>query len=222
MGVDGAVRSEILGDCTGGISERFARASQRLARARGRVLAREGVRSLPVQGPHPSSGFCAGRGRTAGGATSFRALSAPAEKGPGGRSVLAGEGVFAGHRGRRPGRVAPGRRRLRLRRPDRQSCRSVERGPHPDLPLRQRKRGPGGPLLRWRRGRDSNPRSVAAYTLSRRAPSTARPPLPNEARRLAQGCLARNERGTFATIRPGREESDGVRHGDVAGTASLL
>ncbi len=29
----------------------------------------------------------------------------------------------------------------------------------------------------WRRGRDSNPRYVSVYTLSRRAPSTARPPL---------------------------------------------
>ena len=29
----------------------------------------------------------------------------------------------------------------------------------------------------WRRGRDSNPRYVAVYTLSRRAPSTTRPPL---------------------------------------------
>ncbi len=32
-------------------------------------------------------------------------------------------------------------------------------------------------LIRWRRGRDSNPRYVAVYTLSRRAPSTTRPPL---------------------------------------------
>ena len=31
----------------------------------------------------------------------------------------------------------------------------------------------------WRRGRDSNPRSLSAYTLSRRAPSTARTPLRN-------------------------------------------
>ena len=29
----------------------------------------------------------------------------------------------------------------------------------------------------WRRGRDSNPRSLATYTLSRRAPSTTRTPL---------------------------------------------
>src|SRR5438874_12378877 len=30
----------------------------------------------------------------------------------------------------------------------------------------------------WRRGWDSNPRYVAVYTLSKRAPSAARPPLP--------------------------------------------
>src|SRR5881394_1222347 len=30
---------------------------------------------------------------------------------------------------------------------------------------------------RWRRGWDSNPRYVAVYTLSKRAPSAARPPL---------------------------------------------
>src|SRR5690606_37425392 len=36
----------------------------------------------------------------------------------------------------------------------------------------------GGPLRIWRRGRDSNPRyAFGVYTLSRRAPSTARPPL---------------------------------------------
>ena len=29
----------------------------------------------------------------------------------------------------------------------------------------------------WRRERDSNPRYVAVYTLSRRAPSATRPPL---------------------------------------------
>lgn len=29
----------------------------------------------------------------------------------------------------------------------------------------------------WRRGRDSNPRYVSAYALSRGAPSTTRPPL---------------------------------------------
>ncbi len=33
-------------------------------------------------------------------------------------------------------------------------------------------------FLIWRRERDSNPRYVAVYTLSRRAPSTARPSLP--------------------------------------------
>ncbi len=32
-------------------------------------------------------------------------------------------------------------------------------------------------ILNWRRKRDSNPRYVAVYTLSRRAPSTARPSL---------------------------------------------
>ena len=32
-------------------------------------------------------------------------------------------------------------------------------------------------LNQWRRGRDSNPRSLATYTLSRRAPSTTRTPL---------------------------------------------
>jgi hypothetical protein len=44
--------------------------------------------------------------------------------------------------------------------------------------------GPIGPLVdkypvrgRWRRGRDSNPRTVARYTLSRGAPSATRPPL---------------------------------------------
>ncbi len=41
------------------------------------------------------------------------------------------------------------------------------------------KRGHSGPFASiWRRGRDSNPRyGVTVYTLSRRAPSTARPPL---------------------------------------------
>ena len=34
-----------------------------------------------------------------------------------------------------------------------------------------------GRFQKWRRGRDSNPRYVAVYTLSRRAPSTTRPPL---------------------------------------------
>ncbi len=34
-------------------------------------------------------------------------------------------------------------------------------------------------LINWRRGRGSNPRYVSVYTLSRRAPSTARPPLQN-------------------------------------------
>ncbi len=44
------------------------------------------------------------------------------------------------------------------------------------------KNGPtrGPVLIAWRRGRDSNPRyGVTVYTLSRRAPSTARPPLHN-------------------------------------------
>jgi hypothetical protein len=48
--------------------------------------------------------------------------------------------------------------------------------PHPQT----KKRGPqSGPLFFvWRRGRDSNPRyAFGVYTLSRRAPSTARPPL---------------------------------------------
>ena len=32
-------------------------------------------------------------------------------------------------------------------------------------------------ILKWQRGRDSNPRRLAPYTRSRRAPSTARTPL---------------------------------------------
>ena len=40
------------------------------------------------------------------------------------------------------------------------------------------KKGPVWALFKfWRRRRDSNPRYVAVYTLSRRAPSTTRPPL---------------------------------------------
>src|SRR5690554_2189136 len=41
--------------------------------------------------------------------------------------------------------------------------------------------------IRWRRGRDSNPRSLSTYTLSRRAPSTTRTPL----RIVVHGLLAR-------------------------------
>ena len=36
---------------------------------------------------------------------------------------------------------------------------------------------PEGDLRIWRRERDSNPRYVAVYTISSRAPSTTRPPL---------------------------------------------
>ena len=46
-------------------------------------------------------------------------------------------------------------------------------------PLIKREAPRGGLSLYWRRGRDSNPRyAINVYTLSRRAPSTARPPLP--------------------------------------------
>ena len=40
----------------------------------------------------------------------------------------------------------------------------------------------------WRRGRDSNPRYVAIYTLSKRAPSAARPPV--RSRGSGFGCCA--------------------------------
>src|SRR5712671_5500373 len=51
--------------------------------------------------------------------------------------------------------------------------------------------------LSWRRGWDSNPRYVAVYTLSKRAPSAARPPLPTcfrslppQSKELRQQCAA--------------------------------
>ena len=51
-----------------------------------------------------------------------------------------------------------------------------------------------------RRGRDSNPRyGVTAYTLSKRAPSTARPPLRVEAD-CSRGYKVRLRRGSFSWI----------------------
>ncbi len=44
----------------------------------------------------------------------------------------------------------------------------------------------------WRRERDSNPRYVSVYTLSRRAPSTTRTSLLNRAGRLQDRAYARN------------------------------
>jgi hypothetical protein len=44
--------------------------------------------------------------------------------------------------------------------------------------------GVRSPVLRWRMGRDSNPRYLAVHTLSRRAQSTALAPIRNEPRSL--------------------------------------
>ena len=54
---------------------------------------------------------------------------------------------------------------------------------------------------KWRRGRDSNPRYASVYTLSRRAPSTARTPLPARARMIPQQLQDTSRRnGQFRAI----------------------
>ena len=65
----------------------------------------------------------------------------------------------------------------------------------PHRQLYQIPKGPQrGPFGIWRRRRDSNPRTVARYTLSRRAPSTTRPPLREGANDTERRILAL---GTF-------------------------
>ncbi len=65
--------------------------------------------------------------------------------------------------------------------PNRFSCRFVEpRGSHQSLPHHQNKKGgTRPPFLFWRRGRDSNPRTVAGQRFSRPPLSTTQPPLRN-------------------------------------------
>ena len=70
----------------------------------------------------------------------------------------------------------------------------------PSIAAIQMKTGPAGPFsFVWRRGRDSNPRYVAVYTLSRRAPSTARTPL-----RVATQSSHTSAHESAATVAPFR------------------
>jgi hypothetical protein len=90
------------------------------------------------------------------------------------------EGLFG--RPKRPASPLRGRRRCAATfSPALRACESNPVGLSSSRPLRQLKRDPSGSLFNWRRGRDSNPRwAINPYTLSRRAPSTARTPLPEE------------------------------------------
>ena len=83
------------------------------------------------------------------------------------------------------------------------------------LPLRLAWKGAHGvvELIKWRRGRDSNPRyAFGVHTLSRRAPSTARTPLPQGAKtnlgswRAQRGQTSRHI-GTLGPHRQGRYTS---------------
>ena len=69
-------------------------------------------------------------------------------------------------------------------------------------------------ISKWRRGRDSNPRyGVAVYTLSRRAPSTARTPLQIKMRfsPCASGPPAAVRQKPKSNVRPGAASLTGCR-----------
>src|SRR6266404_202307 len=84
---------------------------------------------------------------------------------------------------------------------------------------------------RWRRGWDSNPRYVSVYTLSKRAPSAARPPLPfqtcflrwrKNSRKISPQSCARTPLTTCTRWfkRPSRTRSNRVSTAPALGSAT--